>query len=203
MGKTNRMHDAAAKSEGLRERKRRQTLQRISEVGLEFFIAKGYEATTLDEIAAAAGISRRTFFYYFDSKEDILLAYVGGFADALKALVIENASAGAPLDIVRDAVLKLVAPHRESQMLATARIVRQSETLRARNLRTFQQLEQAVLEGLCELWPKKENRERWRLVAMISMGALRLASDSWNEQDGKRPLAKYVQEVFKRLKAEI
>ena len=56
---------------------------------------------------------------------------------------------------------------------------------------------------MCELWPKKENRERWRLVAMISMGALRLASDSWNEQDGKRPLAKYVQEVFKRLKAEI
>lgn len=197
------MRDAAAKPDGLRERKRRETLQRISEVGLELFIAKGYEATTLDEIAAAAGISRRTFFYYFDSKEDILLAYVGGFADELKALVIENASAGAPLDIVRDAVLKLVAPHRESQMLATARLVRQSERLRARNHGRFQQLEQAVLEGLCELWPKKENRERWRLVAMISMGALRLASDSWNEQDGKRPLAKYVQEMFKRLKSEI
>ena len=197
------MREAAAKPDGLRERKRRETLQRISEVGLELFVAQGYEATTIDAIAAAAGISRRTFFYYFDSKEDILLAYVGGFADALKALVIENASAGTPLDIVRDAVLKLVAPHREPQMIATARIVRQSETLRARNLRTFHQLEQAVLEGLCELWPKKENRERWRLVAMISMGALRLASDSWNEQDGKRPLEKYVQEVFKRLKAEI
>lgn len=197
------MHDAAQKPEGLRERKRRQTLQRISEVSLELFAAKGYEATTIDEIAAAAGISRRTFFYYFDSKEDILPAYVGGFAEALKALVIENASAGAPLDIVRQAVLELVAPHRESQMLATSRLMRQSERLRTRNHRTFQQLEQAVLQGLCELWPKKENRERWRLVAMISIGALRLASDSWNEQDGKRPLAKYVQEVFKRLNHEI
>lgn len=197
------MHDAAEKPEGLRERKRRQTLQRISEVSLELFAAKGYEATTIDEIAAAAGISRRTFFHYFDSKEDILPAYVGGFAEALKALVIENASAAAPLDIVREAVLQLVAPHRESQMLATSRLMRRSETLRTRNDRTFQQLEQAVLQGLCELWPKKENRERWRLVAMISIGALRLASDSWNEQDGKRPLAKYVQEVFKRLKSEI
>ena len=45
----------------------------------------------LDEIAAAAGISRRTFFY---SKEDILLAYVGGFADALKALVIRTRPLG-------------------------------------------------------------------------------------------------------------
>lgn len=196
------MHDAAIKAEGLRERKRRQTLQRISQVSLDLFVAKGYEATTLDEIAMAAGISRRTFFYYFDSKEDILLAYVGGFAEELRAFVIENAAVGEPLDIVREAILKLVATHRESQLITTARLVRQSEKLRTRNHGRFQQLEQAVLEGLCELWPKKENRERWRLVAMISIGALRLASDSWNEQDGKRPLAKYVQEVFKRLKAE-
>jgi len=193
------------KPEGLRERKRRQTLQRISEVGLELFVAKGYEATTLDEIATAAGISRRTFFYYFDSKEDILLASVAGFAEGLRALVVENASAGAPLDVVRDAMLKLVAPHREAQMITTARLVRKSEALRvrARNHGRFQLFEEAVLEGLCELWPRKENRERWRLIAMISAGALRLAADTWIEQDGKRPLAKYVQETFKRLKTEI
>lgn len=197
------MYEAPAKQEGLRERKRRQTLQRISEVGLELFATKGYEATTLDEIAAAAGISRRTFFYYFDSKENILLAYMDGYADELKALIVESSPAGAPLDIVRDAVLKLVAPHREPQMIATARIVRQSPALRARNLGRLRQLERAAFEGLCELWPKKESRDRWRLVAMISIGALRLASDTWIEQDGKRALAKYVQEMFKRLKAEI
>lgn len=194
------MQDAAAKPEGLRELKRRETLQRISEVGLKLLVAKGYEATTLDEIAAAAGISRRTFFHYFNSKEDILLA---GYAETLKALVIENASAGAPRDVVRVAVLKLVAPQREAQMIATARLVRQSETLRARNQGRLRQLEQAVLEGLCELWPRKENRDRWRIIAMISIGALRLASDTWIEQDGKRPLANYVQEMFKKLKTEI
>jgi AcrR family transcriptional regulator len=197
------MRDAAVKAEGLRERKRRETLQRISEVALELFIAKGYEATTLDEIAAAAGISRRTFFYYFDSKEDILHAYLDGYAEELKVLVVENASAGAPLDIVRNAILKLVAPHRETQILATARLVGQSETLRARNKGRMQQFEQAALEALCELWPKKENRDHLRLAAMISIGALRLASDTWVEQDGKRPLVKYVQEMFKKLKAGI
>ena len=197
------MPDAPTKPEGLRERKRRQTLQRISEVGLELFLAKGYEATTLDEIAAAAGISRRTFFYYFESKDDILRAYVSGYADALKALVVESASAGAPLDIVLDAVLKLVARYRESQMIATARLMRQSDALRPRNHGRSPRLEQAVYEGLCELWPRKENHDRWRLIAMVSMGALSLAVDAWFEQDGKRPLAKYVREVFKRLKTEI
>lgn len=196
------MHDTAVKPEGLRQRKRRETLQRISEVSLELFSAKGYDATTLDEIAAAAGISRRTFFYYFDSKENILQAYVESYAGQLKTLVIESASVdAAPLDVVRDAVLKLVSPQRELPMIATARLVRQSEVLRTRSQGTLRQLEQAVLEGLCELWPK--SRERWRLVAMMSMGALRLASDTWIEQDGKRPLAKYVQEMFKKLKTEI
>ena len=74
------MDDVLLKPEGLRERKRRQTLQRIAEVGLSLFLRKGYEATTLDEIAAAAGISRRTFFYYFKSKDEVLLAYLGGYA---------------------------------------------------------------------------------------------------------------------------
>ena len=48
----------------LRERKRRLTLDLIAKTGLKLFIENGYEATTLDAIAAAAGISRRTFFYY-------------------------------------------------------------------------------------------------------------------------------------------
>jgi hypothetical protein len=38
---------------------------------------------------------------------------------------------------------------------------------------------------------------------MASLGALRLAVDAWIDQDGKRPLAKYIQDAFKNLKAEI
>jgi AcrR family transcriptional regulator len=61
--------DISTKNEGLRERKKRETLQRIAETGLKLFIAQGYEGTTLEAIAEAAGISRRTFFYYFKSKK--------------------------------------------------------------------------------------------------------------------------------------
>jgi mycofactocin system transcriptional regulator len=43
----------------------------LSHVGLELFVARGFEATTVDDIATAAGIGRRTFFRYFASKNDV------------------------------------------------------------------------------------------------------------------------------------
>ncbi len=50
-------------AEGWRERKRKQTAQRIAETGVRMFVEKGFEETTLDAIAEAAGIARRTFFH--------------------------------------------------------------------------------------------------------------------------------------------
>ena len=197
------MRDAPLKLEGLRERKRRETLQRIAEVGLKLFLTNGYEATTLDEIAQAAGISRRTFFYYFKSKDDILLAHLGSYADALKASVLENSSAAMPLDIARDAMLKLAARIQSSQMLAVARLIRENEALRDRRQARHLQLEQALYEALCALWPGEERRDRLRLVAMVSIGAMRLAGDAWFQEDGKRPLAEHIQDAFENLKAEI
>jgi AcrR family transcriptional regulator len=189
--------------EGLRERKRRQTLQRITEVGLKLFLEKGYDATTLDEIAAAAGISRRTFFYYFKSKEDILLTWRSGGADTLRNAVLENASAGAPIDTVRAALLKLSIQLQSSKAIKIARLVRENEALRATRQANFMILEQTLYEALCELWPGKQRRDGLRLVAMASIGALRLSIETWSQEDGKRPLAKYIADAFEKLKAEI
>jgi TetR/AcrR family transcriptional regulator, regulator of mycofactocin system len=47
------------------------TTAALSHVGLELFIARGFDATTVDDIASAAGIGRRTFFRYFASKNDV------------------------------------------------------------------------------------------------------------------------------------
>jgi AcrR family transcriptional regulator len=197
------MPNALQKTEGLRERNRRQTLQRIAEVGVELFLAQGYEATTLDEIAAAAGISRRTFFYYFKSKDDILLTHIDAYADALKASVLEHSSGEAPLEVVREALLKLSTRFQLPRTIAIARLIGQSEALRDSRQRGYLRREQVVYEALCELWPAKERRDRLRLVAMASIGALRIAVDAWLEQDGKRPLAKYLRDAFDNLKAEI
>jgi AcrR family transcriptional regulator len=63
---------SAVSAPGLRERTRRAVRAELTDVAMDLFLARGFEATTVDEIAAAAGISRRSLFRYFASKEAII-----------------------------------------------------------------------------------------------------------------------------------
>src|SRR5262252_4943057 len=96
------MEGASERPQGVRERKRRETHERIIQKGLKLFVKHGYDETTLDAIAEAAGISRRTFFYYFRSKEDVLLAaHDSGFREALRPAMLEESPDQAPIDAVK------------------------------------------------------------------------------------------------------
>jgi hypothetical protein len=63
-------------------------------------------------------------------------------------------------------------------------------------------MEETVFVALCELWPQPERLATLRLVAMVSMGTMRVAMEGWQD-GGKRPLTKYLQENFAALEAEI
>jgi mycofactocin system transcriptional regulator len=56
---------------GAHATRRATTVAQLSHIGLQLFIENGFDETTVDEIAAAAGIGRRTFFRYFASKNDL------------------------------------------------------------------------------------------------------------------------------------
>jgi AcrR family transcriptional regulator len=68
---------------GLRERKKRETRDALTRAAFELFVERGYDETTLAEIADAAGVSTRTIFAYFPSKEDILFCSMEALRDAL------------------------------------------------------------------------------------------------------------------------
>lgn len=137
----------------LRARKRQETLERIAETGLRLFSQHGYEATTLDAIAEAAGISRRTFFYYFKSKEEILLDWqMRGFGAALRRAVLAQPEGKVPVEVVRDALLTLSTGFRTQEFISIDRVMRSSETLKARKQAAYGLHEQALHAALIERW---------------------------------------------------
>jgi AcrR family transcriptional regulator len=194
----------AAKVEGRREQKRQETFQRIMGIGLKLFIARGYEGTTLDDIAEAVGISRRTIFYYYKSKEDILMAWQGGgFLDALYLAMLEESPDQAPIDAVRHCLLKLVSLFEVKESIVVDRLLRSTEALRARKQAIFVEMEEAVLKAMCQLWPQPKKKPALHLTAMVAIGVMRVSMEGWRQDNGKRSLVKFLEENFSVLKAGI
>jgi AcrR family transcriptional regulator len=198
------MDNAPEKTEGLRERKRRETLQRIAETGLRLFAENGYDTTTLEDIAAAADISPRTFFYYFRTKDEILKFWQGsGILDALRPALLAESISQAPLEAVENTLLKLMSRYETEKSVIVDRIFNSSETLRARKQGIYFGMEITIFEALCELWPQAERRAALRMTAMVSVGAMRLGMEARRQEDGTRPLAEYLRESFGVLKRQI
>ncbi|MEL1265654.1 helix-turn-helix domain-containing protein [Pseudoxanthomonas putridarboris] len=194
----------AAPAEGLRERKRRETRQRIAETALRLFLSKGYEGTTLDAIAAEAGISRRTFFSYFKSKDDIILFGLEADSAMLIADLLKTSPDVPPLDAVRDVMVKRIARHTTEQMKAIDDLMLSSESLLARKQTFYAKQEQALFNAMCEVWRQPERRPALRMVAMVSIGAMRVALQAWREQTGQRkPAARFLRDAFGSLKSEL
>lgn len=194
------MNGMAERPEGLRERKRRETSQRIIQKGLRLFVKHGYDGTTLDAITEAAGISRRTFFYYFKSKEEVLLAaHDSGFRTALRPAMLAESADQAPIDAVQKCLIKLASRHETKESVVFDRLMQSTEALRARKEAVFVETEQILLDAMCELWPSPTRRDGLRLVAMVAMGTLRLALEKWKQDDAAHPLASYIRQSFTLL----
>lgn len=188
--------------EGLRERKRRETRQRIAEVGQRLFLARGYDGTTLDAIAAEAGISRRTFFSYFKSKDDVIVFWQEAGSARLHAELLRTSPDVPPLDAVRDLMVKHISAYTTEQMTAVDHLMRSSESLLARKQAHYAEQEQALFETLCQVWRQPERRASLRMVAMVSIGAMRLALQAWREQTGPRkPAAQFLRNTFDSLRS--
>ena len=94
---------------GLRERKRERTRDEIVDAALRLFVEHGFDATTVEQIAAAADVSPRTFFRYFPAKEDVLFDEAGSARQRDHVVAVLEAHEGgvAPVRMVVDALRAL------------------------------------------------------------------------------------------------
>lgn len=101
---------------GLRERKKQQTREKIARVALELFAERGYDETTLADIAEAADVSPRTIFAYYDSKEDILFSAEGAFIDRLKQKLEERPPGTTTIDAIREFLASIEPPDEHAKL---------------------------------------------------------------------------------------
>ena len=109
----------------------------------------------------------------------------------------------APFVAVRNCLSKLVSRYETKESIVIDRLLQSTEALRARKQAIFVEMEEALFAALCELWPQRKRRDSLRIVAMVSIGAMRVAMETWRQDGGKRPLEKYLRESFATLEAEI
>src|SRR3954454_9689712 len=91
----------AAANEGLRERKKRAARQAIAATARKLFCQGGFDAVTVAEVAAAAGVSEKTVFNYFPTKEDLFFDEADARRAALVACVRDRAPGESMLAAVR------------------------------------------------------------------------------------------------------
>nr|WP_195969097.1 TetR/AcrR family transcriptional regulator [Cellulomonas hominis] len=120
----------------------------------DLFVAQGYEGTTVDQIAAAVGMSRRSFFRYFASKDDLVLGKYDAMADQL-AEALHARPADEPLwDSLRrvfDGVVDYATdPATAQRMAAMERIVQSNDALRASYLHRLDAIQGALVDAARE-----------------------------------------------------
>jgi AcrR family transcriptional regulator len=170
------------------DRTRQLASQEILDTALRLFIEQGYDETTIAQIAREAGVSQRTLFRYFGTKEDLLGADQDRFGQVLTDTISEQPAEAGIWEVLRAGVAAVLALHdSREQALARFRLLHNTASLRAGYL-------EKRLRFQDELLPLIEARmdaavgstaPRARAVIATAFACLDAASMTWVANDGK------------------
>ncbi|WP_433711080.1 TetR family transcriptional regulator [Nocardia sp. CA-084685] len=117
-------------SEVLRERTRRAVRAEIAEVAIDLFTRQGFENTTVDQIASAAGMTKRSFFRYFPTKEDVVFDGVDLTGEDVVADIAARPTDEAPWDSLHHVLrTRQDEIHASEQVLTTLRLIEATPAL--------------------------------------------------------------------------
>jgi AcrR family transcriptional regulator len=187
---------------GRREQKREATRRRLAQAAQRLFAERGFDRTTVDEIAAAADVSRRTFFHHFASKEDVVLARYEDFDRELLDVVRAAAPDEPVLAVAERAVVAAAGQFDLEEARLIERLQRDEPAFRARAHGKYERMERAIAGALAERAGVTPEDLRVRLDAMLIAGVLRIAGGGWTAAAmAGVPMRAYVRQVVDALAA--
>jgi mycofactocin system transcriptional regulator len=167
-------------------RRRATSRAELEQTAFTLFTARGFDATTVDEIAAAAGIGRRTFFRYFPSKNDIPW---GAFEDELERMRV-RLKASPPeiplMDAIRVALIDFnrVAPAQVPLHRRRMELILRVPTLLAHSTLRFTAWREVVAEFVAERTGRRPDDLAPQAIAHAVLGVAIAAYEHWLDDPG-------------------
>jgi len=186
---------------GLRERKRLATRAALGQAAWRLTIELGYERARVEDIAAAAGVSARTFSNYFSSKEEALLS-VGEDRGARMVAALRGRPAGEPLwEALAHALSAQFAGVGEVPRVY-ARSIRFPPELSAAQRRLHAAIEVALTAAIADRTGTDAGRDLYpRLVAGVVVSATQTAFDHWRASESDEPFPEFLRQVLRHVAA--
>src|SRR5689334_21518919 len=173
---------------------------RLEQAALELYVERGFEQTTVAEIAQRAGLTERTFFRYFTDKREVLFAGASALQDLLVRAVAQAPESATPLDAIIGA-LEAAAPlfaERGDYPRQRQAVIAANVELQERELIKLAALAAAMAGALRERGTPEPAAS---LAAEAGIAAFRIAFERWTTEDCRPELAKLIRESLDELKA--
>ncbi len=186
----------------LREAKKSAVRQSLIAAANRRFHRHGFEQTTIDEICAGAGVSRRTFFRYFENKEALAFPHRSERLERFLALLDGACHSTNPIDGLRAICQTFAHDYSVNRvaLLAQQRLVDSVPALAAREHEIDRDWETAMAATFRRRFGRGAAAERRaRLMAGAAIGVIRATMRYWYEKDGKPDLARLGQEALDGL----
>jgi AcrR family transcriptional regulator len=159
---------------GLRERKKEQTRRAIEDAAFRLFAERGFQATTVADIAEAADVAPRTFFAYFPSKEDVLFADFDETSEALAARLRDRLPGETTFDALRAWITGLLPDLEadENREALRHRLCSEYESIAAHERHLMARFEAIIAESVAADLGDAPSDLRPRMIAAAAIAAL-------------------------------
>jgi AcrR family transcriptional regulator len=186
---------------GLRERKKQATRSALALAAWRLTIERGYEHARIEDIAAAAGVSARTFSNYFSSKDEALMS-VGADRGARTVAALRARPDNEPLwQALAHAMTEQFAGD-GAVARADARAIAYPPELAAAQRRLHASIEGALAAAIADRTGTDAERDLYpRLLAAVVVSATQTAFDHWRTSDSTVPFAQVIREVLGQVAA--